>query len=120
VVKLSKMDGTHVSSDWGSISIFGSIHSPIVPCDHFPDVTFSFAGKPFTIPGRELNLGPVMEGSSDCFSGIYGPSKTLRKIFHSSTTSNVITPLVIWISTWGLDYRVQFPRALLYCVQHGF
>jgi len=53
--------GKHIGTDWYSF-----------PCDHFPDVTLTFAGKPFTIPAAVLNLGPVRLGSPDCFSGIVG------------------------------------------------
>jgi len=43
-----------------------------LPCHANPEpsVTFTFGGRPFKIPIETLRLGPISEGSPDCFSAI--------------------------------------------------
>jgi cathepsin D len=43
---------------------------PIVPCDSFPTVSFTFGGKTFEIPPEILRIKPLWEGSPRCFSSI--------------------------------------------------
>jgi len=42
------------------------------PCNKYPTISFAFggSGRTFQIPASLLNLGPVFDGSSDCWSSI--------------------------------------------------
>lgn len=44
-----------------------------IPCDSVPDnVSFTIAGKDFSISADNFSLGPASDGSSDCVGGILG------------------------------------------------
>ncbi|OJA10871.1 hypothetical protein AZE42_06016 [Rhizopogon vesiculosus] len=47
-----------------------------IPCDIIDNYapTFTFGGRPFNVSGETFNLGPVEDGSSDCFAGITASS----------------------------------------------
>jgi hypothetical protein len=44
-----------------------------IPCNEIPtDVSFTVAGKAFTLSADTLNFGPIEEGSNQCVGGIMG------------------------------------------------
>jgi hypothetical protein len=48
------------------------ILSLVVPCDSNPEVSLTFGGKRFAVPG--FNIGQVEDGSSECVGGIMAVS----------------------------------------------
>ncbi|KIP07932.1 hypothetical protein PHLGIDRAFT_40471, partial [Phlebiopsis gigantea 11061_1 CR5-6] len=48
----------------------------VIPCNAIPtDVTFTIAGKAFTLSSDSLNFGELEEGSNACVGGIVGANE---------------------------------------------